>query len=170
MKSILKDTNNSEKLLNMVSDTLILMDKDGVCVDMAVHNVDLWFMNEERLLGKNLLNLLPPVTYSEFYPEFKKVLLRRTKYVRNYELMTPTSSNASCNPTVTSCFANTGISPNAASANWSWKEETGNYMRYRKPHSSVGGCLTRPPANSVMPDIRASCARRMSKPFHWMHT
>ena len=49
MKSILKDTNNSEKLLNMVSDTLILMDKDGVCVDMAVHNVDLWFMNEERL-------------------------------------------------------------------------------------------------------------------------
>lgn len=71
MKSILKDTNNSEKLLNMVSDTLILMDKDGVCVDMAVHNVDLWFMNEERLLGKNLLNLLPPVTYSEFYPEFK---------------------------------------------------------------------------------------------------
>lgn len=84
MKSILKDTNNSEKLLNMVSDTLILMDKDGVCVDMAVHNVDLWFMNEERLLGKNLLNLLPPVTYSEFYPEFKKVLLRRTKSVRNY--------------------------------------------------------------------------------------
>lgn len=87
MKSILKDTNNSEKLLNMVSDTLILMDKDGICVDMAVHNVDLWFMNEERLLGKNLLNLLPPVTYSEFYPEFKKVLLRRTKSVRNYELM-----------------------------------------------------------------------------------
>ena len=32
MKSILKDTNNSEKLLNMVSDTLILMDKDGVYV------------------------------------------------------------------------------------------------------------------------------------------
>ena len=36
MKSILKDTNNSEKLLNMVSDTLILMDKDGICVDIAV--------------------------------------------------------------------------------------------------------------------------------------
>ena len=32
MKSILKDTSNSEKLLNMTSDTLILMDKDGVCV------------------------------------------------------------------------------------------------------------------------------------------
>lgn len=42
MKSILKDTNNSEKLLNMVSDTLILMDKDGVCVDIAIHNVEIY--------------------------------------------------------------------------------------------------------------------------------
>ena len=86
MKSILKDTNNSEKLLNMVSDTLILMDKDGVCVDIAIHNVELWFIKEERLLGKNLLTLLPPSTYCEFYPEFKKVLLQKTKSIRNYEL------------------------------------------------------------------------------------
>ena len=86
MKSILKDTNNSEKLLNMVSDTLILMDKDGVCVDIAVHNVDLWFLKEEKLLGKNLLTMLPPRTYSEFYPEFRKVLLRKVKSTRNYEL------------------------------------------------------------------------------------
>jgi len=87
MKSILKDTNNSEKLLNMVSDTLILMDKDGVCVDIAVHNVDLWFLKEEKLLGQNLLMQLPPRTYSEFYPEFRKVLLRKTKSIRNYELV-----------------------------------------------------------------------------------
>ena len=86
MKSILKDRNNSEKLLNMVSDTLILMDKDGVCVDIAIHNVDLWFIKEKRLLGKNLLSLLPSNTYREFYPEFKKVLLRKTKSIRNYEL------------------------------------------------------------------------------------
>ncbi len=86
MKSILKDTNNSEKLLNMTSDTLILMDRDGVCVDIAIHNVELWFLKEEKLLGKNLLAMLPPRTYGEFYPEFKKVLLHRTKSVRNYEL------------------------------------------------------------------------------------
>ena len=86
MKSILKDTSNSEKLLNMTSDTLILMDKDGVCVDIALHNVDLWFLNEEKLFGKNLLAMLPSRTYSEFYPEFKKVLTHRTKSIRNYEL------------------------------------------------------------------------------------
>lgn len=86
MKNILKDTNNSEKLLNMTSDTLILMDKDGVCVDIAINNVDLWFLKEEKLLGKNLLAILPSRTYSEFYPEFKKVLSHRTKSTRNYEL------------------------------------------------------------------------------------
>ncbi len=86
MKSILKDTNNSEKLLNMTSDTLILMDKDGMCVDIAIHNVNLWFLKEEKLLGKNLLAMLPSRTYSEFYPEFRKVLLRRVKSTRNYEL------------------------------------------------------------------------------------
>lgn len=48
MKSILKDTNNSEKLLNMVSDTLILMDKNGICVDIAIHNVDLWFIKRRK--------------------------------------------------------------------------------------------------------------------------
>ena len=86
MKSILKDTSNSEKLLNMTSDTLILMDKDGVCVDIALHNVDLWFLNEEKLLGKNLLAMLPSRTYSEFYPEFKKVLTHRTKSIRNISI------------------------------------------------------------------------------------
>lgn len=86
MKNILKDTNNSEKLLNMTSDTLVLMNKDGVCVDIAIHNVDLWFLKEEKLLGKNLLVMLPSRTYSEFYPEFKKVLSHRTKSTRNYEL------------------------------------------------------------------------------------
>ena len=63
MKSILKDKNNSEKLLNMTSDTLILMDRDGVCVDIAIHNVELWFLKEEKLLGKNRLAMLPPRTY-----------------------------------------------------------------------------------------------------------
>lgn len=86
MNSILKDTNNAEKLLNMVSDTLILMDKEGICVDIAVHNVDLWFLKEDKLLGKNLLTLLPPATYGEFYTEFKKVLLQKTNSVGNYEL------------------------------------------------------------------------------------
>lgn len=104
MKSILKDTNNSEKLLNMVSDTLILMDKDGVCVDIAIHNVDLWFIKEKRLLGKNLLSLLPSNTYREFYPEFKKVLLQKqnqSAIMNSHCGVEIISSNVSCSPMAT---------------------------------------------------------------------
>ena len=88
MKNILKKAENAEKLLNLTSDTMILLDRDGVCVDIAVHNVNLWFLTEDQLLDKNLLQLLPPSTYRQIYPEFKKVLLRGEVSSRNYELAT----------------------------------------------------------------------------------
>lgn len=86
MKSILKDPKNSERLLNLISGTLILMDKDGVCVDIATRDEKLWFMKEEILLGKNLLEALPPGTFDKFHREFTKVLSCGTKSDRNYEL------------------------------------------------------------------------------------
>lgn len=72
MKSILKDTSNSEKLLNMTSDTLILMDKDGVCVDIALHNVDLWFLNEEKLFGKTCWQCYRPEPTASFIRNSRK--------------------------------------------------------------------------------------------------
>ena len=86
MKNILKNAENAEKLLKLTSDTMIIMDKDGICIDVAVYNVDLWFLKEEKLLGKNLFELLPPYTYQQIYPEFKKVLMQRVRSTQNYEL------------------------------------------------------------------------------------
>ena len=74
MKNILKKAENAEKLLNLTSDTMLLLDRNGVCVD--------------QLLDKNILQLLPPSTYRKIYPEFKKVLLRGEVSSRNYELAT----------------------------------------------------------------------------------
>lgn len=87
MENILKNSKNAERLLKLTSDTMILLDKDGVCKDIAVYNVDLWFLKENILLGKNLLLLLPPATFSQVYPEFRKVLTARTRSVKNYELI-----------------------------------------------------------------------------------
>lgn len=87
MKNLLKNADNAERLLKLTSDTLILLDKDGVCVDIAVYNVDLWFMKEEMLLGKNIFQLMPPSTYQHIYPEFKKVLKQKIRSVHNYELV-----------------------------------------------------------------------------------
>lgn len=86
MKNILKNAEKAEELLKLTSDTMILLDRNGICVDIAVYNVDMWFLKEDRLLGKNILRLLPPVTYRQVYPEFKKVLTRREVSSRNYEL------------------------------------------------------------------------------------
>ena len=86
MRKILQNPENAEKLLKLTSDTMILLDKDGICVDIAVYNVDLWFMKEENLLGKNILQLMPVPTYHQLYPEFQKVLTRKIRSVRNYEM------------------------------------------------------------------------------------
>lgn len=87
MENILKNAKNAEKLLKLTSDTMILLDKDGVCKDIAVYNVDLWFLKEDILLGRNLLQLLPPATFSQVYPEFRKVLTAGIRSVKNYELI-----------------------------------------------------------------------------------
>lgn len=87
MKNILRNPDNAERLLKLTSDTLILLDKDGICVDIAVYNVDFWFMKEEVLLGKNLFKLMPLATYRQLYPDFEKVLKRNVRSTRNYELV-----------------------------------------------------------------------------------
>lgn len=86
MESILKKTENAERLLKLTSDTMILLDKNGVCVDIAIYNVNLWFLTEEKLLGKNLFQLIPEKTYQQVYPDFEKVLTHKIRFVRNYEM------------------------------------------------------------------------------------
>lgn len=44
--------------MKLTSDTMLLLNRDGICMDIAVHNVNLWFMKEEKLLGKNLFQLI----------------------------------------------------------------------------------------------------------------
>lgn len=86
MENILKNAMNAERLLTLTSDTMILLNKEGICVDIAVYNVDLWFLKEDKLLGKNLFELIPPSTYQQIYPEFKKVLTHKVRSTQNYEL------------------------------------------------------------------------------------
>ena len=86
MKNILKQAENAERLLKLTSDTMILLDKDGICVDIAVYNINLWFLKEDRLLGKNLFQLIPLSTYNQIYPDFKRVLTHKIRSTHNYEM------------------------------------------------------------------------------------
>ena len=67
MDRILHDVNNAHKILQLTADTLILVDKNGTCLDIDPHR-DLWCLQEDRRLGYNLFNLLPDHTFQKLLP------------------------------------------------------------------------------------------------------
>ena len=85
MERILHDVDNAHKILQLTSDTLILVDKNGTCLDIDPHS-DLWFLQEDRLLGKNLFNLLPDHTFQKLLPDFRRVTQQGITVNRNYRL------------------------------------------------------------------------------------
>ena len=85
MDRILHDVDNAHKILQLTSDTLILVDKNGTCLDIDPHS-DLWFLQEDRLLGKNLFNLLPDHTFQKLLPDSRRVTQQGITVNRNYRL------------------------------------------------------------------------------------
>lgn len=85
MNRILHEVDNAHKILQLTSDTLILVDKNGTCLDIDPHS-DLWFLQEDRLLGKNLFNLLPDHTFQKLLPDFRRVTQQGITVNRNYRL------------------------------------------------------------------------------------
>lgn len=85
MKRILHDACNAERIMQLTTDTLILVTQEGVCADINTHS-NLWFLQEEVLLGKNLLELLPTHTLQKIYPVFQEVIDEQKHINRNYRL------------------------------------------------------------------------------------
>lgn len=85
MKRTLHDINYTERILQITSDTLILVDKCGTCVDIDTHS-ELWFLQEDKLLGNNLFELLPVYTLEKLLPEFQKVIDEQVVSNKNYKL------------------------------------------------------------------------------------
>lgn len=85
MKRILHDACNAERILQLTADTLILVTREGVCVDIDPHS-NQWFLQEEVLLGKNLFELLPEHTLQKIRPVFQEVINRQKDISRNYRL------------------------------------------------------------------------------------
>ena len=71
MKNILKNPKNAERLLQMTSDAMLLLDEDGVCLEVSDYNARHWFLKEEYLVGKNVFRLMPDTeARREFHLEF----------------------------------------------------------------------------------------------------
>lgn len=88
MNRTLHDTNNAQKILQLTADTMLLIDRNGICTDIDTHS-DLWFLEEDRLLGKNIFELLPEHTREKVMPVFQNVLHERKSISKNFKLELP---------------------------------------------------------------------------------
>lgn len=85
MNRTLHHPQNAQRILQMTADTMILVSQEGTCVDIDTHS-DLWFLQEERLLGKNVFELLPLHTREKLVPTFRNVIDEQKTVSHNYRL------------------------------------------------------------------------------------
>ena len=83
MDRILHDANNAQRILKLTADTMLLVDRHGVCVDIEPH-CDLWFLQENILLGKNIFELLPE--YTEGDAHLSDCARRATKHQQELQV------------------------------------------------------------------------------------
>ena len=86
MSRILHNANNAQRILKLTADTMLLVDRHGVCIDIEPH-CDLWFLQENILLGKNIIELLPEYTRERVIPIFQTVLKEQRSISKNFKLM-----------------------------------------------------------------------------------
>ena len=86
MNDLLHHKDNAAELLKLTADTLLLIDAEGICQDISVNFIDLWFMKEKELLGKNIFHLMPNSTSQQIYADFLRVLNRHERTANNYRL------------------------------------------------------------------------------------
>lgn len=85
MDRTLHNANNAQRILELTADTMLLIDRNGICVDIDSH-CDLWFLQEEVLLGKNVFELLPERTRDKVMPVFETVIGEQRNISKNFKL------------------------------------------------------------------------------------
>ena len=86
MDRTLHDASNAQRILELTADTMLLVDRNGVCVDIAPQ-CDAWFLQEDVLLGKNIFKLLPEYTRERVMPVFREVLEEQRSISKNFKLV-----------------------------------------------------------------------------------
>ncbi|MEG1562920.1 MAG: ATP-binding protein [Bacteroides sp.] len=85
MNRILHDATYSERILQIIADTLILVRQDGLCVDIDTHS-NQWFLQEDHLLGENLFELIPQQTLQQILPVFQEVIYKQEQRTKNFQM------------------------------------------------------------------------------------
>lgn len=71
--------------MEATSETLLLLSNEGICLDVCAHT-DLWFLQPDVILGKNVLALLPSHTYHKLIVDFQRVLINKISVTHCFRL------------------------------------------------------------------------------------
>jgi signal transduction histidine kinase len=85
-KGFLSDPSNAHKILQLTADTMFLLRRDGLCVDLEIHT-DRWFMQDSSyFLGKNIFKQIPGPTSEELQRNFRKIQQPGDRSEDNYDI------------------------------------------------------------------------------------
>ena len=48
MNRTLHEADNAQRILKLTADTMLLVDRNGICIDIDIHS-NLWFLQEEKI-------------------------------------------------------------------------------------------------------------------------
>lgn len=86
MENILKNNQNALELLEITAGILVLLDNEGVCLEVKCPSNLAWSLHEESLKGKKIFQFLSHTSQCEFYLNYRKALVNNIESACIYEL------------------------------------------------------------------------------------
>ena len=87
MRNILNNPQNALELLDMTAGILLLLDSDGICVEVKSPTNRAWLLQEDILKDKKIFQFISPSSLCEFYLNFRNVLSNNATSSQNYAMV-----------------------------------------------------------------------------------
>lgn len=87
MRNILNNPESAMELLDMTAGILLLLDKNGVCVEVKSPTNRAWFLHEDILKDKKIFQFISSTSLCEFYLNFRNVLINNAISSQNYGMV-----------------------------------------------------------------------------------
>ena len=87
MGNILNNPKNALELLGMTAGIFVLLDNEGVCQEVKSSKTHAWFLEEDLLKGKKLVQFIAPSSLNEFQTNFQNVWTNNIISSEDYGIM-----------------------------------------------------------------------------------
>ena len=87
MRNILNNPQNASELLEMTAGILLMLNSDGVCVEIKSPTNRAWLLQKDILKDKKIFQFIAPASKCEFYLNFQNVLMNNVTSSQNYGMV-----------------------------------------------------------------------------------